>query len=187
MRGGRAVCSERMALCELLHVRRGCAFVGACDGLHCDVVMPEAHLQHGTGDVTASLGPPGITSMACAPALQQCVHLTARASQLQSHVQQVVRHQPPAWLLWWCRCGHHLLLAHAKAVQLYRQKYQAAQGGRISMALSGHWGRPFNATSPEGEREGSSRRGQERAAGGRDGAPCAVWVQLATPICPGRS
>jgi beta-glucosidase len=46
------------------------------------------------------------------------------------------------------RCGHTLLLAHAKAVQLYRQKYQAAQGGRIGMAVSGHWGRPHNASRP---------------------------------------
>eukprot|EP00877_Chromochloris_zofingiensis_P010272 jgi/Chrzof1/5499/Cz16g05160.t1 len=42
------------------------------------------------------------------------------------------------------KCGHTLLLSHAKAVQLYRGKYQATQGGRISMAISGHWGLPVN-------------------------------------------
>jgi beta-glucosidase len=33
-------------------------------------------------------------------------------------------------------------------VQLYRQKYQQAQGGRISMVLSGHWGLPVDVSSP---------------------------------------
>lgn len=48
------------------------------------------------------------------------------------------------------RCGHTLLLAHAKAVQLYRLKYQQAQGGRMSMVLSAHWGLPKNPKSKEG-------------------------------------
>ena len=45
-------------------------------------------------------------------------------------------------------CGHNLLLAHARTVQMYRQKYAAAQGGRIGMALDGKWGTPFNPKSP---------------------------------------
>eukprot|EP00882_Tetradesmus_deserticola_P016704 GHRQ01017859.1.p1 GENE.GHRQ01017859.1~~GHRQ01017859.1.p1 ORF type:complete len:286 (+),score=117.14 GHRQ01017859.1:118-975(+) len=45
------------------------------------------------------------------------------------------------------RCGHTLLLAHAKAVQLYRMKYQQAQEGRISMVISAHWGLPYDASS----------------------------------------
>lgn len=48
------------------------------------------------------------------------------------------------------RCGHTLLLAHMKAVQLYRLKYQSTQGGRISMALSAHWGLPKDPKSKEG-------------------------------------
>lgn len=38
------------------------------------------------------------------------------------------------------RCGHNVILAHAKTVQLYRQKYKPTQGGRISIALDGKWG-----------------------------------------------
>ncbi|KIY98128.1 beta-glucosidase [Monoraphidium neglectum] len=45
------------------------------------------------------------------------------------------------------RCGRNLLLAHARAVKLYRQKYRAAQGGRIAMALDGKWGWPYDAKS----------------------------------------
>lgn len=45
------------------------------------------------------------------------------------------------------RCGHHLLVAHGRAVQLYRGKYQKAQQGRISLSISGHWGRPASENS----------------------------------------
>jgi beta-glucosidase len=44
-----------------------------------------------------------------------------------------------------------LLLAHAKAVQLYRLKYQQSQEGRISMVISAHWGLPFDPSSKAGE------------------------------------
>lgn len=54
-----------------------------------------------------------------------------------------------------CRCGHTLLLAHAKAVQLYRLKYQPQQGGRVSMAVSGHWGLPKDPHSSAGVNNGS--------------------------------
>jgi hypothetical protein len=50
-----------------------------------------------------------------------------------------------------CRCGHTVLLAHAKAVQLYRLKYQQSQEGRISMVISAHWGLPFDPSSKAGE------------------------------------
>jgi hypothetical protein len=53
-----------------------------------------------------------------------------------------------AWLR--VRCGHTLLLAHAKAVQLYRLKYQPQQEGRISLAISAHWGMPKNPRSAAG-------------------------------------
>jgi hypothetical protein len=55
-----------------------------------------------------------------------------------------------AHVLLCCRCGHTLLLAHAKAVQLYRLKYQPAQEGRISMAVSAHWGLPKDPQSAQG-------------------------------------
>lgn len=48
------------------------------------------------------------------------------------------------------KCGHNLLLAHGKAVQLYRGKYQKQQQGRISISISGHWGRPASENSDAG-------------------------------------
>lgn len=47
-------------------------------------------------------------------------------------------------------CGHNLLLAHAKTYQLYRMKYADKQGGRISMALDGKWGIPYDPNSAAG-------------------------------------
>ncbi|TVU03888.1 hypothetical protein EJB05_50561 [Eragrostis curvula] len=38
--------------------------------------------------------------------------------------------------------GHHLLLAHASAVSLYRDKYQAVQGGQIGLTLLAFWFEP---------------------------------------------
>ncbi|XP_052178440.1 beta-glucosidase 12-like [Diospyros lotus] len=40
--------------------------------------------------------------------------------------------------------AHHLLLAHAAAVKLYRQKYQASQKGKIGITLISHWMVPFS-------------------------------------------
>lgn len=34
------------------------------------------------------------------------------------------------------RCGHHHLQAHAHAVKLYRDKYRASQGGKLSITVS---------------------------------------------------
>uniref|UniRef100_J3MZ44 4-hydroxy-7-methoxy-3-oxo-3,4-dihydro-2H-1,4-benzoxazin-2-yl glucosidebeta-D-glucosidase n=1 Tax=Oryza brachyantha TaxID=4533 RepID=J3MZ44_ORYBR len=42
--------------------------------------------------------------------------------------------------------AHHLLLAHASAVSLYRQKYQASQGGQIGLTLMGWWYEPKTDT-----------------------------------------
>lgn len=39
--------------------------------------------------------------------------------------------------------AHHLLLAHAKAVQVYRTKYQAEQGGQIGMSNNCDWREPL--------------------------------------------
>ncbi|TVU06507.1 hypothetical protein EJB05_49728, partial [Eragrostis curvula] len=39
--------------------------------------------------------------------------------------------------------GHHLLLAHASAVSLYREKYQAVQGGQIGLTLLAYWFEPL--------------------------------------------
>jgi beta-glucosidase/6-phospho-beta-glucosidase/beta-galactosidase len=48
-------------------------------------------------------------------------------------------------------CGHNVLLSHAKAVQLYRSKYQASQGGKISVALNIDWYEPLNKDNEAGE------------------------------------
>lgn len=48
-------------------------------------------------------------------------------------------------------CGHNILLAHAKTIKLYREKYQATQKGRISIALDGKWGYPRDPSNPAGE------------------------------------
>ncbi|XP_019253704.1 PREDICTED: beta-glucosidase 13-like isoform X2 [Nicotiana attenuata] len=51
--------------------------------------------------------------------------------------------------------GHHLLLAHASATKLYRQKYQAKQKGKIGIALVSHW---FEPNSMKSEDVRASRR-----------------------------
>ncbi|KAL6655258.1 hypothetical protein ACP70R_006084 [Stipagrostis hirtigluma subsp. patula] len=45
--------------------------------------------------------------------------------------------------------AHHLLLAHASAVSLYRDKYKAAQGGQIGITLLGWWHEPATNTSQD--------------------------------------
>ncbi|KAF5752685.1 hypothetical protein HS088_TW01G00601 [Tripterygium wilfordii] len=42
--------------------------------------------------------------------------------------------------------GHHLLLSHAAAVKLYKQKYQATQKGQIGITILSHWFVPKNNT-----------------------------------------
>ncbi|KAL6846781.1 hypothetical protein ACP4OV_024229 [Aristida adscensionis] len=42
--------------------------------------------------------------------------------------------------------AHHLLLAHASAVSLYRDKYKATQGGQIGITLLGWWHEPATNT-----------------------------------------
>eukprot|EP00878_Enallax_costatus_P007411 GHUV01007761.1.p1 GENE.GHUV01007761.1~~GHUV01007761.1.p1 ORF type:complete len:408 (+),score=71.37 GHUV01007761.1:665-1888(+) len=62
---------------------------------------------------------------------------------------------PPGWrsgAAGMYRCGHHHLLAHAKAVQLYRQMYRSTQHGKLSMAAAGMWAIPFNASSVEDQK-----------------------------------
>uniref|UniRef100_A0A5B7AWG1 Putative strictosidine beta-D-glucosidase n=2 Tax=cellular organisms TaxID=131567 RepID=A0A5B7AWG1_DAVIN len=43
--------------------------------------------------------------------------------------------------------SHNQLLCHAVAVQLYRQKFQLSQKGKIGMALSSNWFEPLSETS----------------------------------------
>jgi beta-glucosidase len=44
---------------------------------------------------------------------------------------------------------HNMILSHAKAVQVYRQKYQKQQGGVIGMANNVDFMVPFNTSDPE--------------------------------------
>lgn len=60
-------------------------------------------------------------------------------------------------------CGHTLLLAHGRAVQLYRLKYAGAQAGRVSIALSAHWGLPADQSSAAGARGNSCSHACMRA------------------------
>ncbi|KAL1566275.1 raucaffricine-O-beta-D-glucosidase-like [Salvia divinorum] len=43
--------------------------------------------------------------------------------------------------------GRNLLLAHAEVVDLYRNKFQEAQGGKIGIVLGTHWFTPFDENS----------------------------------------
>uniref|UniRef100_A0ACD5XZZ1 Uncharacterized protein n=1 Tax=Avena sativa TaxID=4498 RepID=A0ACD5XZZ1_AVESA len=45
--------------------------------------------------------------------------------------------------------AHHLLLAHASAVSLYRDKYQATQRGQIGITLLGWWHEPATNSSQD--------------------------------------
>ena len=54
------------------------------------------------------------------------------------------------------KCGHNIILAHAKAVQLYRQKYKPTQNGKLSIALDGKWGYPRNPNSQAGTMDSNS-------------------------------
>jgi len=49
-------------------------------------------------------------------------------------------HGDPSTEVW--IAGHSTLLAHAKAIQTFRQKYQKEQGGRISIAINSDWFEP---------------------------------------------
>ncbi|KAJ6749973.1 hypothetical protein OIU85_000584 [Salix viminalis] len=40
--------------------------------------------------------------------------------------------------------AHHLLLAHAAAAKLYKEKYQSSQGGQIGITLVSHWFEPYS-------------------------------------------
>eukprot|EP00775_Hariotina_reticulata_P009277 gene9277-9442_t len=54
------------------------------------------------------------------------------------------------------KCGHHVLMAHAKAAQLYRQKYQAAQRGQLSFSTLVTWPEPASS-SPQDVRAAQNK------------------------------
>lgn len=40
--------------------------------------------------------------------------------------------------------GHHLIIAHANAVKLYREEYKPSQEGSIGITLNGDWSMPYD-------------------------------------------
>ncbi|CAD5172724.1 unnamed protein product [Musa acuminata subsp. malaccensis] len=48
-------------------------------------------------------------------------------------------------------CAHHQLLAHAAAVRLYRDKYQASQRGDIGITLISHWFVPYENSKSDAD------------------------------------
>ena len=44
--------------------------------------------------------------------------------------------------------GHHIILAHARTCQLYRNVFKTAQEGKIGITLNGDWAEPWDE-SPE--------------------------------------
>ncbi|CAM0904207.1 unnamed protein product [Alopecurus aequalis] len=47
--------------------------------------------------------------------------------------------------------GHHLLLAHATTVRLYKEKYQAVQKGEIGITLVSNWYVPFSPSNSDND------------------------------------
>lgn len=46
-------------------------------------------------------------------------------------------------------CGHNMLLAHSAAVKLYKEKYQAMQGGKIGITVATHWFLPHSPSKAD--------------------------------------
>lgn len=49
--------------------------------------------------------------------------------------------------------GHHIILAHARACQLYRDSFKTAQAGKIGITLNGDWAEPWDE-SPDSKSGG---------------------------------
>lgn len=46
--------------------------------------------------------------------------------------------------------AHHILLAHAHAVKLYREGFQPPQQGQIGITLNGDWCEPYSPADKDG-------------------------------------
>ena len=42
--------------------------------------------------------------------------------------------------------GHHIILAHAHAVKVYREEFKPTQKGQIGITLNGDWALPYDNT-----------------------------------------
>ncbi|XP_003579958.1 beta-glucosidase 12-like [Brachypodium distachyon] len=47
--------------------------------------------------------------------------------------------------------AHHQILAHASAVRIYKEKYQALQKGKIGVSLVSHWFVPFSCSNSDND------------------------------------
>ncbi|RMZ81256.1 hypothetical protein DV737_g2561, partial [Chaetothyriales sp. CBS 132003] len=45
--------------------------------------------------------------------------------------------------------GHSILIAHAQAVKIYRDKFKPKNGGQIGITLNGDWVKPWDPSDPE--------------------------------------
>jgi beta-glucosidase len=52
--------------------------------------------------------------------------------------------------------SHHLLLAHAAALKLYKEKYQSCQGGQIGITLVSYWFEPYSNSEADQNNNASS-------------------------------
>ena len=51
--------------------------------------------------------------------------------------------------------AHNVLLAHAAAVDVYRTKFKAGQGGMVGMSVDAEWAEPL--TDSAGDKEAAER------------------------------
>jgi beta-glucosidase len=49
-----------------------------------------------------------------------------------------------------CSVGHHVIIAHAHAVKIYRDEFKPTQDGVIGISLNGDWAIPYD-DRPESE------------------------------------
>ncbi|WVF71040.1 hypothetical protein IAT40_005837 [Kwoniella sp. CBS 6097] len=89
------------------------------------------------------------------------INEVSQYSTLGLHNDRAKINKPHIWVKWnsdgldpdWDRnsdpwkLGRVILLAHAKAVDLYRREFQSQQGGRIGAVLNAEWHEPFDDSS----------------------------------------
>jgi beta-glucosidase/6-phospho-beta-glucosidase/beta-galactosidase len=82
------------------------------------------------------------------------------------------------------KCGHNLLLAHAKAVKLFKDKYKAATGGKIGMALWSEWSEPWTGSAGGACLCVQWGQGRSRAGADKTPSPCAGAHAACSPPFP---
>lgn len=80
-------------------------------------------------------------SVACPPALPACLPQYGNGD----FAPGIKYGESGKW-----KCGHNLLLSHAKAVKVFRDGYKAKNDGRIGMALWSEWSEPWRPDNEGG-------------------------------------